>query len=199
VGAGRSTPCFWPSSRSACPCWWARIRLTRTGIPGWYDDADTDQLITQTLSPEGMIGVAALVLVCLSVRARPVGGIMRLHGIPWSREAVPRGPPRPMSRPPRRWLHRSVRCLPRPADLPAVPCARPSRHQFPLGVPSTRGPLESCGLRPFHRTLPSDLRNGRLRMNTSRASRAVLVSRGVTAWPRGEKVRTDFTRGGHGP
>jgi hypothetical protein len=37
--------------------------------PGWCDDGDTDQLVTQTMSPESMIGLAVLALACFSPSA----------------------------------------------------------------------------------------------------------------------------------
>jgi hypothetical protein len=60
---------------------------------GWYDDGDTDRLVTQTMSPESMAGLAVLVLVCLSAHARLIIRIRRKHSVHSSREPVPRGPP----------------------------------------------------------------------------------------------------------
>ena len=64
-----------------------------TWIPGLYDDADGDLLITQAMSPESMIGLAALLVVCLAARAYPLSGVAPACHIPLSREPVPRGPP----------------------------------------------------------------------------------------------------------
>ena len=50
--------------------------------PGLYDDADTDQLVTQTSSLEGMIGLALLVLACPVARACPVDEVTHEHGVP---------------------------------------------------------------------------------------------------------------------
>jgi hypothetical protein len=65
-----------------------------TWLPGLYDDADTDQLVTQTMSPEAWIGLTVLVIVyCLS--SRTIVGPNAL----WSRTAArgglsARAPPR---------------------------------------------------------------------------------------------------------
>jgi len=65
-----------------------------TWILGLYDDADSDQLITQAMSPESMIGLAASLVLCLAARACPLSGVVPACNIPSSREPVPRGPPR---------------------------------------------------------------------------------------------------------
>ena len=61
--------------------------------PGWYDDGDTDQLVTQTMSPESMVGLAVLLFssFCvfpLSMRGRELQPI-DVEGL----EPPPRGPP----------------------------------------------------------------------------------------------------------
>ena len=68
-----------------------------TWQPGLYDDADTDQLVTQTLSPDAMIGLAVLVLACLVSRACPVDKIVNDHDIRSRQEPVPRAPPGPIA------------------------------------------------------------------------------------------------------
>jgi hypothetical protein len=65
--------------------------------PGLYDDADTDQLVTQTLSPDAMIGLAVLVLVCLVSRTSPVDEAESEHDVRSRREPVPRAPPGPIA------------------------------------------------------------------------------------------------------
>jgi hypothetical protein len=65
--------------------------------PGLYDGADTDQLVTQTLSPEGMIGLGVLVLACLchalarSTKSRTTTTFRSRQ------EPVPRAPPGPIA------------------------------------------------------------------------------------------------------
>src|SRR5262249_46868883 len=61
-----------------------------TWKPGWYDDADADQLVLQTLSPESMVGLAVLVLFILSGRARLLSGPAHRQSTQASREPVPR-------------------------------------------------------------------------------------------------------------
>ena len=57
--------------------------VDRTWLPGFYDDADTDQLVTQTMSPEALIGLTALVIV----RFFSSGTIAGLN-TPWHRTAA---------------------------------------------------------------------------------------------------------------
>jgi len=66
-----------------------------TWQPGLYDDADTDQLVVQTLSPEGMIGVAALMLVCLLLYSTPIEPSVPCRQRVSGEEADARGPPGP--------------------------------------------------------------------------------------------------------
>ncbi len=68
-------------------------------LSGWYDEADTDQLVTQTMSPESLIGVAVLLLVCFSAGARLMNGVAREYKVSASREPVSRGPPLSVSMP----------------------------------------------------------------------------------------------------
>jgi hypothetical protein len=65
---------------------------------GWYDDGDTDQLVTQTMSPESMIGLVVMAFVCFSVSARLLSEAIRHSDVCLSREPVPRGPPQRLSR-----------------------------------------------------------------------------------------------------
>jgi hypothetical protein len=64
--------------------------------PGWYDDADTDQLM-QAMSPDSLAGLAVLVLAVFSVRGRLVISVGQKHGVTSRQEPVPRGPPLPVS------------------------------------------------------------------------------------------------------
>ena len=59
----------------------------------WYDDADADQLLTKTMSPEGLVGLAVLTLGCLLSRAAVAARTASWHQpeIPDSTGA--RGPP----------------------------------------------------------------------------------------------------------
>ena len=43
-----------------------------TWISGFYDDADTDQLVTQMMSPEGLVGLLIISLLCVFSSARAV-------------------------------------------------------------------------------------------------------------------------------
>jgi hypothetical protein len=58
-----------------------------TWLPGFYDDADTDQLVTQTMSPEAWIGLTVLVIVCFLSSSTIAG--LTTHG----RRRVVRGWP----------------------------------------------------------------------------------------------------------
>src|SRR5262245_35647199 len=60
---------------------------------GWYDGGDTDQLVTQTMSPESMIGLAVLALACFSTSAGLLSVVGHRPDVCSSREPVPRGPP----------------------------------------------------------------------------------------------------------
>jgi hypothetical protein len=89
---------------------------------GLYDEADTDQLVTQTSSPEGMIGLAVLVLVRLIARVRRVIDIKGEHDMQSSREPVPRGPP---DGSPRVGLRSLIELSPRPNPQPSPTLGRP--------------------------------------------------------------------------
>jgi hypothetical protein len=60
---------------------------------GWYDDGDTDQLVTQTLSPESMIGLAVLSFISLSVYLLLITGREPRQIDGQGIDPVPRGPP----------------------------------------------------------------------------------------------------------
>ena len=61
---------------------------------GIYDDGDTDQLVVQTLSPEGMIGVAALMLACFLLHPTLIEPSVPCRQRVSGEGADARGPPR---------------------------------------------------------------------------------------------------------
>jgi hypothetical protein len=79
----------------AVPIHVAANPIDPTWQPGLYDDADADQLVTRTLSPEGIIGLGVLVLACPVSRACPVDEIVNEYEIRSRQEPVPRAPPGP--------------------------------------------------------------------------------------------------------
>ena len=90
--AGRSV--FLVILTLAVPVLVAANPVDPTWQPGIYDDGDTDQLVVQTLSPEGMIGLAALMLACFLLHPtliEPSVPCRRRVSAEW---ADARGPPR---------------------------------------------------------------------------------------------------------
>jgi hypothetical protein len=80
---------------------------------GWHDDADTDDLVTQTLSPDSLIVLAVLVLVVqFSVRVSFVDDVAEELDAGSTREPVPKGlPPVTVSRPRSLVIRRGSSCL----------------------------------------------------------------------------------------
>jgi hypothetical protein len=78
----------------AVPVMVAANPVDPTWLPGLYDDADTDQLVSKTLSPENWVGAALPTILCLL--SGPILAWSSYSGYQdagWS-EAVARGPPR---------------------------------------------------------------------------------------------------------
>ena len=67
--------------------------IDQTWQVGWYDNADTDPLVVQMLSPEGLLGIATVVMVVLSSQRLSASEVYTLQNLCSSREPVPRGPP----------------------------------------------------------------------------------------------------------
>ena len=63
-------------------------------LPGLYDDADTDHLVAQTMSPEAVIGLAVLVMACRRSSSTLAGPRAHGRGTVAGGELAARGPPR---------------------------------------------------------------------------------------------------------
>jgi hypothetical protein len=63
-------------------------------LAGWYDEADGDQLVANSISPEGMIGGADLTPACLLSRAEVVARRASRRSPDVSDSAIARGPPK---------------------------------------------------------------------------------------------------------
>ena len=113
--------------------------------PGLYDEADSDQLITQILSADAMIGLTMLMLACLVSRWCPTDEVETERDSRSGEEPVPRRLPGPTGHVSDVAAASCPSSRPRSTDLDLSsewhPAASAGDRSGPVGTPSGSGSL----------------------------------------------------------